>query len=295
MLNRSRASKIRRGNARVGHHWLRVRITGLTGAAAAAAICVLVCAAPASASVLVVGDSLSKGTAPYLKQRLGSIPLEVDAVTGRPSSRGVAVLAERLRPEHEVVVFDLGVNDGPDRPDVLAASLSAARDLAGGRCMVVATVMRPPLRGVSVAAQNRVVRDFVVSTPGAQLVDWRSAARSQPGLVGSDGVHGTSAGYSLRGSLFAEAVVNCLAGNADPGLPAPRRNRAKRPRRSRRHVPPPQRPARINWRALAARPPLSDALRWGDGIVQRVIVAGEALRAALTGPAPEPVLGAPEG
>jgi hypothetical protein len=272
-----------------------VRLTGLTVVAAAAAICGLVFAAPASASVLVVGDSLSLGTAPYLKQRLGSIPLEVDAVTGRPSSRGVAVLAERLRPEDEVVVFDLGVNDGPSRPDVLSASLAAARNLAGGRCIVVGTVMRPPVRGVSVEAQNRVVRGFVASTPGAQLVDWRSAARSQPGLVASDGVHGTSAGYSLRGSLFAEAVVNCLAGNGDSGLPAPRRNRAKRPRRPHRHVRPPLRPARINWRALAAGRPLSDALLWADGIAQRIVAAGAALRVALTGPTPEPVLGAPEG
>jgi hypothetical protein len=262
-------------------------------AVAAALICVLVCAAPASASVLVVGDSLSKGTAPYLKQRLGSIPLEVDADIGRPSSRGVAVLADRLRPDHEVVVFDLGVNDGPDRPDALAASLAAARDLAGGRCMVVGTVIRPPLRGVSVAAQNQVVRSFVASTPNVQLADWRAAATSQPGLLGRDGVHGTSAGYALRGLVFADAVVNCLAGGSADDLPPPRKHAPKPPRR--RHVRPPLRPARIDWQAVAARPPLRTALTWGGAMVRCVTGAGEAARVAVAPPEPEPVLGAPEG
>jgi hypothetical protein len=272
-----------------------VRVTRLTGGAAAAAICVLVCAAPASASVLVVGDSLSKGTAPYLKQRLGSIPLEVDAEIGRPSSRGVTVLAARLRPEHEVVVFDLGVNDGPSSPNVLAASLAAARDLTGGRCLVVGTVIRPPLRGVSVAAQNQVVRSFAASTPNVVLADWRGTATSEPGLLGRDGVHATSAGYALRGLLFADAVANCLAGGAN-GLPAPRDGaRLKPPPRSHRPEAPPQRPAKIDWRALAARPPLRDLLSWGRGTVDRVAQAGRALRVALAGPAPEPVLGAPGG
>ena len=279
--------------ARAGHHSLRVRLISLTVVSAAAAICGLVSAAPASAGVLVVGDSLSKGTAPYLKQQLGSIPLEVDAVTGRPSSRGVPVLAARLRPDHDVVVFDLGVNDGPGRPDVLAASLGAARDLAGGRCMVVATVMRPPVQGVSVAAQNQVVQGFVATTPGTQLVDWRTAARSRPGLVGSDGVHGTAAGYSLRGSLFAEAIMNCLAGAVDVRPSAePRRHR--RARRRRRPAPPPRRPARIEWGVLAAQPPLSTVFRWGGAIAHGLVDAGETIRTAVAGPAPEPVLGAPE-
>jgi hypothetical protein len=126
-------------------------------------------------------------------------------------------------------------------------------------------------------------------------VDWHAAARSQPGLLGRDGVHPTPAGYALRGLLFADAVTTCLAGGAADDLPAPSKGaRISPPPRARRHVPPPRRPAKIDWRALAARPPLSDALLWGAGIVERVIDAGQALRAAATPPAPEPVLGAPD-
>jgi hypothetical protein len=61
--------------------------------------------------VLLIGDSLEVGSAPYLRQALGGVPLEVDADGGRTSSQGLAVLAERLRPEHRVVAFPLGTND----------------------------------------------------------------------------------------------------------------------------------------------------------------------------------------
>ena len=71
------------------------------------------------------------------------------------------------------MVFDLGVNDDPRNPSALAASLNAARELVGDRCMVVATVQRPPLGGVTVEGLNAAVRRFVADTPGTQLVDWR--------------------------------------------------------------------------------------------------------------------------
>ena len=65
----------------------------------------------ATASVLVVGDSLEVGSAPHLRAALGGTAVEIDAEKGRTSGQGVGVLADRLRPEHEVVVFPLGTND----------------------------------------------------------------------------------------------------------------------------------------------------------------------------------------
>jgi len=73
------------------------------------------------------------------------------AVVFWPSGTGVAVLGSRLGAEHDVVVFPLGSNDSS--PDALAASLEAAASLAGPRCLVVATIARPPLGGATDAVQ----------------------------------------------------------------------------------------------------------------------------------------------
>src|SRR5688572_30647192 len=126
------------------------------------AVAAVLPAAPALAQgangpVLVVGDSLEVGSAPYLRQALAGTPVEIDAKRSRSSTAGVGVLASKLRPEHAVVVFPLGTNDLSAA--TLAASLAAAGDLAGDRCIVVATIARPN-RGSPTAELNRVVEQF---------------------------------------------------------------------------------------------------------------------------------------
>jgi lysophospholipase L1-like esterase len=184
----------------------------------AALTVVLVIPGTAAASVLYVGDSLGVGTSPYLEQELGGIALDVDAETGRPSPVGVDVLRDKISAGDDVVIFDLGTNDDPAAPQVLAADLAAARQIAGDRCMVVATVNRPPLNGVTDAGLNRAITGFARQDLATRLVDWHAQARQDPGLL-SDGVHPGPDGYALRAQLFAEAVAACLdtAGGAGGG------------------------------------------------------------------------------
>jgi hypothetical protein len=122
----------------------------------------------------------------------------------------VDVLRTEIAPEHDAVIFDLGTNDDPAAPETLAADLAAARQLAGDRCLVVATLNRPPLNGVPVNGLNRAVTSFASGDPNVQLVDWRAAVADDPGLL-TDGVHATGEGYALRASLFAEAIASCLS------------------------------------------------------------------------------------
>ncbi|HZC12931.1 MAG TPA: hypothetical protein VE270_02825, partial [Thermoleophilaceae bacterium] len=70
------------------------------GIVATGAVFTTILAPGATASVLVVGDSLEVGSAPHLRAALGSTTVEIDAEKGRTSSQGVGVLADRLRPEH---------------------------------------------------------------------------------------------------------------------------------------------------------------------------------------------------
>ena len=67
-------------------------------------------------SVLVVGDSLQVGTGPYLERDLRAASVEIDSRQSRGSPDGLASLRSRLRPDHTVVVFDLGTNDDPRQP-----------------------------------------------------------------------------------------------------------------------------------------------------------------------------------
>jgi hypothetical protein len=244
--------------------------------------------------VLVVGDSLEVGSAPHLRAALGGTAIEIDAEKGRTSSQGVGVLADLLRPEHEVIVFPLGTNDLS--ADAFATSLAAAAQLAGGRCMVVATIVR---RQPPAAELNRVVASFA-ATGEVQVADWRAAA-SAPGALGRDGTHGTGAGYALRASLLAEAVRGCLVGGGASGIPAPRDPDVRVPSDERRdegrpgraappveRAAPPARPARLPAReALAA---LASALR---RVVSPVAAALRDVRTAAMRAEPEPVLGAP--
>lgn len=265
-------------------------------AVAAAAIWPAGAAAQDAGAVLVIGDSLEVGSAPYLRQALGGVPVTVDARIGRPSPEGVEVLQAKLRPEHGTVVFDLGTNDSPSNPGTLAASLAAVGRLAGDRCIVVATITRPPVNGVPVDGLNRVIRSFSGQGALVQVVDWNGATESVPGLLSRDGVHPNIQGYALRGALMAEGVQACLLGAAGGGgvggIPAPRNPDARPPEPppvvSRRPTRPPRRPVRIG---LA---PLGDLAGMAGWVAALVGEAGRVARVGVAGAEPEPVLGAPE-
>ena len=270
------------------------------GILAAGAVAALGLAPSAAASVLVVGDSLEVGSAPHLRAALGGTALEVDAEPGRTSSQGVGVLARRLRPSHEVVVFPLGTND--TSADAFAASLASAAQLAGGRCLVVATIARRPLRGSPAGALNEVVARFA-SQGSVQVVDWRAAAAS-PGVLGRDGTHATGVGYALRASLLAEAIQACSAGGAagaGGGIPAPRDPEARVPSDARaRDAGRPGSAGPGAARGSRARPvrlPTRRALLGMAAALRRamspVAEAFRDARTAATKADPEPVLGTP--
>jgi hypothetical protein len=193
------------------------RILGL------ALIASLLAASAAAAQVAYVGDSLGVGTVPPLRDRLASISVDADVETGRASPEGVSVLSSILSPAHQVVVFDLGTNDDPAAPQVLASDLASARELAGDRCMVIATINRPPFHGAGPQGLNRVIASFAAGDPATEVVDWRAAVAGDPALV-LDGIHAGPEGYGVRAGLFADAIERCLllaGGSQAPPAPKP--------------------------------------------------------------------------
>lgn len=182
--------------------------------------------ASAAASVVYVGDSLGVGTVPYLEAELDGVAINNDSDIGRPSGAGVAILQSLISPDDEVVVFDLGTNDDPGSPAALAGSLAAARSIAGSRCLVIATLNRPPLNGIPVDGLNRAVKSFAAADGNVALVDWHARAEAAPSLLIADGVHPSPAGYALRAELVARAISSCAAGApvGDGGGRRPERN-----------------------------------------------------------------------
>ena len=168
--------------------------------------------ATAGASVAYVGDSLGVGTVPYLRAELPGVTIDDDSEVGRPSSVALPILKSKLAANPDVVVFDLGTNDDPANASALAADLAAAREIAGPRCMVMATLNRPPLNGVAVDGLNRAVTSFAAADGNVALVDWHARAQADPSLLIDDGVHPTPAGYALRAKLFAAAIRSCGSG-----------------------------------------------------------------------------------
>jgi lysophospholipase L1-like esterase len=268
----------------------------LTALILAGAAAVLLTGAPATAqsgggNVLVIGDSLQVGTGPYLEQALGSMSVESDDRQSRRSDEGLQTLRARLRPEHSVVVFDLGTNDDPSNPDAFYANLQAARAAAGDRCLVVATVLRPPYNGFSVEGMNAAVERFALDNPGVQLVDWYGVATSTPGILYDDGVHARPEGYALRGRLVADAVRSCGGGGGGDltGIPAPsRKARSAQPSAPRPKQQPPAE-VEVDLEPPATLVAIAGAVRHAATLVS---AAGrDARQAAGMGP-PEPVLGA---
>jgi hypothetical protein len=256
----------------------------LTAGIVATVAALLAIGGPAHAAdrVLVVGDSLEVGSAPYLRQALPGISLDIDARTGRPSREGVSVLADKLRPDDGTIVFPLGTND--TSAATLASSLAAVRQLAGGRCIVVATISRPPLGGSTAASLNSAIEAFAAQS-GAQVADWASAVAATPGVLGRDRVHPGAEGRLLRASILADAVQSCLLGGDLGGLPAPRNPNARPPRRTAEA---PAAPA--TFPVQSAVDGIAGALAQVIDLMRGAISAAET---AASKPGPEPVLGAP--
>lgn len=266
-------------------------------AVALAVLGTLVVGTEGEASVLVVGDSLGVGTEGALRSALPGVAVDADNRNGRSSSEGVGILRERLRAQYDVVVFDLGTNDGPAGVAGTADSLAAARELAGPRCLVVATLNHPPAGGVRIDRQNAMIRRFAAETPTAVLVDWHGAAASTSGSLLADGVHATASGYALRGLLFAEAITSCLASGvpgsssgAAPGAPASATRRPAGARREPRPEPSlaQQAVAAVAERLLSPSGPVETAVKVAAAVGSAVTLAST----TLTPRGPEPVLGA---
>ena len=162
-----------------------------------------------SGTVVVIGDSLAQGMAPYLPAALPGWKVSTDARIGRPLAEGMQIFSGTPIQPGTVYAFSLFTNDDPRSVSALDAAVR--QSVQRGGCAVWATIVRPPVGGVSYDAANRRLRSLAAGLGGKlQLVDWAAAVAAHPQWVpGSDGVHSNAEGYRNRAALYAQAIQGC--------------------------------------------------------------------------------------
>lgn len=185
----------------------------------AAALLLLVPAAPSAderadasrtRNLLVNGDSLAVGTAPYIPRALRRWRVTQSTAISRHAFEGASVMRAYGRGLPRVIHVSLGTNDDPRNLSGFRAAIREVMAVAGPRrCVVWANIVRPPVAGASYAGYNRVLREESKPRENLRVVDWARMVRQNPGWLAGDGVHVTATGYQYRASRVAKSVRRC--------------------------------------------------------------------------------------
>ena len=170
--------------------------------------------APAAAEargVFVDGDSLAVGTRPYLDDELPAWTVRTSATVSRHADEGAAVLraAGRLP---KVIAVSLGTNDDPRSVAAFESAIESLVRAAGARCVVWATIRRPPVAGASYLGYNEALRQQARARDGFKVVQWKKLVGEHPEWLAEDGVHVNAAGYQARAAAYAEKIRECRRG-----------------------------------------------------------------------------------
>jgi lysophospholipase L1-like esterase len=158
-------------------------------------------------TVLNYGDSLAVGTQLYLGGYLSGwavrneteISLHATDVPGALRSLGSTLPG--------VIVVSAGTNDDPGTVSRFARTVRETVAVAGrSRCVIWATIVRPPYAGVSYSGYNRALRTIAKHHPTLHVLDWSAMAHTHPGWFGSDGVHPSMTGYRARAAATARLI-----------------------------------------------------------------------------------------
>ncbi len=162
-------------------------------------------AAPSHKRVFIVGDSLTVGSAPYLKSSLRKkhYSVAVDARVGRATPEGISHLKGSNAKRAGVWVVALGTNDGA-RPKTTKKYVTQVMKKAGKKRTVIwVNVVRPGGYG----KVNTALRQSTHKYKNLVVVDWSKVVKSRKSVLRSDRVHLTVAGYKLRAKVITQSVV----------------------------------------------------------------------------------------
>ena len=163
-----------------------------------------------SRSLLVNGDSLAVGTAPYLPRALRRWRVRQSTAISRHAFEGASVMRAYGRSLPRVIHVSLGTNDDPRSLSSFRSAVRSVMAVAGRRrCVVWANIVRPPVAGASYAGYNSVLAQESRPRSNLRVVNWARMVRQNPGWLAGDGVHVSATGYAARASAVARSVRRC--------------------------------------------------------------------------------------
>ena len=161
-------------------------------------------------NLLVNGDSLAVGTAPYIPAALRRWHVTQSTAVSRHAFEGGSVMRAYGRSLPRVIHVSLGTNDDPRSLSGFRAAIREVMAVAGPRrCVVWANIVRPPVAGASYSGYNRVLAQESKPLSHLRVVDWAKLVSRNPGWLAGDGVHVSATGYAARASAVARSVRRC--------------------------------------------------------------------------------------
>ena len=158
-------------------------------------------------TVLDLGDSLSVGTAPYLRARLDGYRVAPIHDVGLHAYDAAAIVARRRGSLPGVLVVSAGTNDDPRIVSTFWRSVRRVVTAAGTRrCVVWPTIVRPEAVGSGYEGLNGALTRLAARHPNLVLVDWVAMVRRHPSWLSPDDVHVGVEGYRARAAAIAAAV-----------------------------------------------------------------------------------------
>jgi lysophospholipase L1-like esterase len=165
---------------------------------------------PGSRTLLVVGDSLTVGTRPYLHHWLGRWHIRTIVSISKQVTEGPGTLRAFGRRLPRVVFVNLGTNGDPRAVSLFRRQVRRTMRIAGPRrCVVWSSIVRPRVAGRSYHGLNMVLADEASKRPNLMLFRWAKLARRHPSWFGPDHVHVTASAYNIRARAMARTIRRC--------------------------------------------------------------------------------------
>ncbi|HTH04996.1 MAG TPA: hypothetical protein VL916_03960 [Ilumatobacteraceae bacterium] len=176
-------------------------------------------AAPARA-VFMLGDSVMLGSKAAAEKELAGWDLTFDAAVNRSTIAGAQIATARRSEIHDIIVIQLGTNDGGN-PTTYATRVDAVMKALNGVPYVVWLTIheaRPYYK-----SDNDVLRQKATQYPNMRIADWNAVANATPGGMVSDGLHLNATGAVAMAKLVHSTIDDIYAngGGATPATSAP--------------------------------------------------------------------------
>ena len=174
-------------------------------------------AAPARA-VFMLGDSVMLGSKAAMEKQLADWQLTFDAAVNRSTLAGAQVASARRGEIHDIVVVQLGTNDGGN-PTTYASRVDAVMKALDGVPYVVWLTIHEVRSYYK--SDNGVLRQKATQYPNMRVADWNAVANTVPNGMASDGLHLNATGAAAMAKLVDDTIEAIYAGGGGTAMAAP--------------------------------------------------------------------------